>query len=282
MPKKSSTSPNARRKISRVLSASLALLIASILGVGAQSASANNTDNLCEFAVFIGVRGTGAPAGANAVHSNRLWRAGGMGDQVAPLRNKVLEYPYGVWTASLNYPATTNYEASVSAGANTLATELNYLATACGSFVPNVILAGHSQGADVIARALGWGNWPQGVELTQKAKASISAVVFYGDPGYFPGDSWNAPGSPSKLGFMTRNTVVKDKLKAFRFWGWPQGSTSTSPSWVPRIRSYCYSGDFFCQNNPADAGFKIHNSYGTLTQATKAASWIDYMMSDFS
>lgn len=264
------------------MAAGLALVVASTSGLGVQSAAAYNADNLCEFSVFIGVRGTGAPAGANAVHSNRLWRAGGMGDQVAPLRNKLSENPYGVWSASLNYPATTNYEASVSTGANTLATELNYIATACGVYLPNVVLAGHSQGADVIARALGWGNWPQGVELTQKAKTMIRAVVLYGDPGYFPGDPWNAPGSPSGLGLMTRNTVVKDRLKTYRFWGWPQGSTNPSPSWVPKIRSYCYKGDFFCQNNAGDQGFAIHNSYGSATQASKAASWMDYMMTDFN
>lgn len=269
------------RKISR-LAAAATLIAISTLGIGAQAASGDTTDNLCDFAVFIGVRGTGAPEGANSAHSNRLWRAGGMGGVIAPLKNKVAAKEYPVWSASLNYPANTNYNASVAQGANTLATELNYLATACGSYVPAVVLAGHSQGADVIATALGWGNWPQGIQLTQKAKAMISAVVLEGDPGFFPGDPWNAPGSPNGMGIFPRNTVVKDTLKTFRYWGWAQGSSNTSASWNSKIRSYCFSGDFFCQNDPTDSGFNIHNSYGNVTQVAKAASWIDYMLIDLN
>lgn len=280
MPIRSSTSLVLHRKLRRMLAATFVLVMASTLGVGVQSATATSTKNFCEFAVFIGVRGTGAPAGATAAHSNRVWRAGGLGDQIAPLRNLVDDNVYPVWSASLNYPASTNYEASVSAGADTLTTELNYLASACGPYSPGFVLAGHSQGADVIARALSWGNWPNGVQLSQDAKNKIKAVVFYGDPRFYPGDTWNAPGSPSQQGLMPRNAILKEELKTYRFWGWPQGSTNPSPTWVSKIRSYCYAGDFFCQNNPNDSGFAIHNSYGSSTQTSKATSWIDYMLTD--
>ncbi|WP_372468183.1 hypothetical protein ACCO44_02525 [Microbacterium maritypicum] len=50
---------------------------------------------------------------------------------------------------------------------------------------------------------------------------------------------------------------------------------------MPKIRSYCATGDFFCQNNPGDGNFAIHNSYGKTT-TTIAANWIRYMISDFN
>ncbi|MEV7611115.1 hypothetical protein AB0N61_16625 [Microbacterium sp. NPDC089320] len=109
----------------------------------------------------------------------------------------------------------------------------------------------------------------------------MKAVTFFGDPQYWPSDVWNAPYSPGGYGTFTRNTQVAANLASYRVWGWAENSTNPNPGWVPKIRSYCATGDYFCQKNPGDSNFAIHNSYKN-TSMTIAANWIRYMISDFN
>ncbi|MCK2035179.1 cutinase family protein [Microbacterium sp. SSW1-49] len=241
-------------------------------------AAASNASSPCNFAVLIAVRGSGEPAGSGLAHSGRVWTSGGMGGQISVLANKMKAEAFPTYFESLNYPATVaNYQGSVSAGAATLINELNWLATACGNYLPAVVIAGHSQGAHVISDALGGGLWPNGPSLSTKAKQMVRAVTFFGDPQYWPTEAWNAPYSPSGYGVFTRNVLVRNDLSTYRYWGWTQGSTSPSPSWNSKIRSYCATGDYFCQKNPADKNFTIHNSYRTTTM-TIANNWIRYVL----
>lgn len=275
--------PDQRRRIgarAAALVGAAAVAFATLAG-GAPASAAPSSDP-CKFAVFIGVRGTGAQGGSGPTHGGRVWTSGGMGDQIAPLASKVSTEAYPTYFEALNYPATApDYLQSVASGSTALINELNYLSTLCGGYGPAVIIAGHSQGANVISDALGNGQWPQGPTLTAQAQKMISAVVFYGDPQYWPTDAWNAPYSPGGYGALQRNTLVAADLGTYRVWGWTQGSTNPNPTWVPKIRSYCATGDFLCQNNPGDGNFAIHNSYGKTT-TTIAANWIRYMISDFN
>ena len=265
---------NLRKRVAAILCAAGVVLTGFM---GAAPANAAGASGPCDFAVFIGVRGTGAPGGSNVIHSGRVWASGGMGDQISALAGKESAAPYPVYFESLVYPASTDLTNSVAAGSATLINELNYLSTVCGSYAPAVVIAGHSQGASVIESALGNGQWPQGPTLTDRAKSMIKAVTMFGNPGFFPGDVYNAPYSPGGTGLFPRNQVVYNNLTGYRFWGWSQGSTIQNPSWQPRIRSYCASGDFFCQNNPGDSNYAIHNSYKTTTMSF-ADSWIHYML----
>lgn len=171
------TSPGtSSNKWRHVRSRVAALVCAAVMTFGtiatAPSATAASTSNPCDFAVFIGVRGTGAPAGSASAHGGRVWTSGGMGDQLSVLAGKIGSELYPTYFSSLNYPASaTNYSGSVATGSATLINELNYLSTLCGGYGPAVVIAGHSQGAHVISDALGAAQWPNGPTLTAQAKA---------------------------------------------------------------------------------------------------------------
>jgi len=256
-------------------------MVASLFS-GANAASAAT---ICGDAVFLGVRGTDAPAGSGSAHSGRIWTSGGMGDQVASLYTQVVGTGIPYYSASLNYPASggANYSSSVETGVNTLVAELNWLATQCGSVLPIVILAGHSQGAQVILDALSWATFPYGTELTPNAKKMIRAVAVFGDPTYLPNRSINAPMSASGVahGIFPRNLILADSLENsdYSFYGYPYGEHGMGT--VYKIRSYCLAGDFFCQSDLSDSNFAIHNSYASPTTGAviNATNWITYMIS---
>lgn len=198
----SESEQSGRRKTKDHLRRRLATM-ACVVGVavsalaGVAPATATTASGPCEFAVLISVRGTGADGGSGLAHGNRVWTSGGEGPQLSVLVNNLKGEDFPVYFESLNYPATAgNYESSVQAGAVNLVNELNWLSTACGNYVPAVVLAGHSQGAHVISEALGHAQWPNGPTLTARAKAMVRAITFYGDPQYATGDTWNAPASP--------------------------------------------------------------------------------------
>lgn len=204
-----------------------------------------------------------------------------MGPQIASLITEYKKLGYPSYYVSLRYPASggADYVSSVNTGANRLAQELNWLSTACGTAMPPVIVAGHSQGAQVILDALGWSSFPHGTSLTAKARRMVRAVVVFGDPTFQRGRPYNAPESATKRdGIFPRNLIVSDRLETdFSFYGWPMGAKG--PGTTYKIRSYCVTGDFFCQSDVTDSTFAKHNSYKTVS-VVAARNWIDYMLSE--
>lgn len=235
---------------------------------------------MCAFGVFIAVRGTDAPVGSNLAHSNRLWTTGGMGDQIAPLKTQLHNGDVPFYFASLNYAASggAGYASSMNAGADKLVTELNYLATACpNNYLPAVVLAGHSQGADVILQALSSQNYTARPAISARARQMIRAVVAYGDPAYQPYRNFNAPGAATADdGLFFRHNDNWTLLDKYKSWGWPMGGSSQA--YVYKIRSYCKTGDLFCQGGLGSNAMAIHNSYNN--DATAARQWIEYMIAN--
>jgi len=270
------TSPTSRLWTRLVAMASaLGIVFASLIAASPASAA-----GICDFAVFIGVRGTDAPAGGSATHSGRVWSSGGMGPQIDKLVTAYKQLGYPTYFESLNYPASggVNYGSSVTAGVNNLVAELNWLSTQC-SFLPAVIIAGHSQGAQVILDALGWAAFPSGPHLTDRAKLMVRAAAVFGDPTYLPNQPYNDPivHGPHN-GIFARNLTVAGWLaQDYSFQGWPMGGNG--PGTVYKIRSWCFSADFFCQANAGDSSFTVHNSYGAFSM-TDARNWIDYLLAD--
>ena len=199
-----------------------------------------------------------------------------MGEQIASLAThfKVAE-PYAsywpTYVESLNYPASTDVLGSVHAGAISLVQELNWAAEC--AVAPNIILAGHSQGAMVIEQALG--NNPYVGTLTLKARTAIKAAVMYGNPGYrsdhpyianspAPGGQGLYPDDPGMVQYIADN---------YQYYGWDAGDTNPSPSWHYKVREYCIGGDAVCQNNLTDSGWQIHNSYPIYND--RVIQWFD-------
>ena len=103
----------------------------------------------------------------------------------------------------------------------------------------------------------------------------IRAVTLFGDPTYVPSDPFNAPGSPSGHSILGRLSSQSAALAAYKFMGWPQGSSSQG--WVYKIREYCLAGDAVCQSGSGANAWAIHNSYRPV-KTTNAKSWIEYML----
>lgn len=263
-------------RIAAMLSAA-GIVLASLIAAAPASAA-----GICDFAVFIGVRGTDAPAGSSPTHGGRVWSSGGMGAQIDKLVTAYQQLGYPTYFESINYPASgaPNYQSSVTTGVNNLVAELNWLSTQC-SYLPAVILAGHSQGAQVILDALGWASFPSGPHLTDQAKLMVRAAAVFGDPTYLPNQPYNDPlvHGPHN-GFFPRNLTVAGWLaQDYSFQGWPMGGNG--PGTVYKIRSWCFTGDYFCQADLSDTNYKLHNSYGDFSMID-ARNWIDYLLADNS
>ncbi|KJL24511.1 Cutinase [Microbacterium oxydans] len=194
---------------------------------------------------------------------------------------------YGLYVERLNYPASDAgaYQQSVTSGVLALQAELEWMASRCAT-LPAVVLAGHSQGAQVILTALapgseikfGGGFYPT---LSAKARSMIRAVVVWGDPTWKAGTGWNSSDSMATgQGIFARGQASLDYLASeYKSWGWPQGSTSPNPQWVPKIRSYCFAKDWACQaGSPIDNA--IHSSCKYYMSGPR--SFVQYMMTDFS
>ena len=256
-----------RRKLAASLSA-LLMVIATVVGIAAP-ASAQMSPTLCGFAIFVGVRGTNAPAGVGLMHGNRAWVNGGYG-ALQPLRNLLPSTDIPYYAESLAFDATGGapYPTVVNAGRDMLVQEINWLNAQC-PWSP-IILAGHSMGADVVLSALQ--NQAIGSNLTTSARAQVYAAAVFGDPTYKPYKGYNAPGNGTNAGVFPRANTAD--LEGMRTWGWQYGTAAEG--WVYKVRSYCRAGDFFCQSNTADSNFVIHNNYST--QEADAFKWIEFML----
>lgn len=265
----------------RLFSGLVALTLTGTIAIsGTASAAAAETSGLCDFAQFIGVRGTDAAAGAGLAHGNRVWLTGGHGDEVLVLKAQLKSSsPLPFYFESLNYPAKggADYPTSVLTGRNTLINEINWIASQCAG--ASIVLAGHSQGAAVVLAALTSLNTPGYPELTARGRASIKAVAAFGDPNYRPNRAIAAPGNSTGVGLLgPRPIAYSDQLDGMRYWGWPIGGSAQG--WVQKIRSWCYPGDFFCATGTGSNAMAIHNSYGTKAM-TGARQWIEHLFSDF-
>lgn len=266
------------RRLRRLISAVSALILSLGIGVvGAAPATATPTSDPCKFMVFIGVRGTDATGGVGTgIHSGRIWTQGGKGSQISYLAGLFDSSDMPIWFGALRYPASggTGYAQSVAKGRDTLVTELNYIANLC-STLPATVLAGHSQGADVVLEALTVRSGRP--NLSTRAKAMITAAAVFGDPSYRPNEAYNAPGSPTvRYGMFGRSVASVGNIASHKFWGYPMGGTG--PGWVYKVRSYCKLRDAFCQNAIGDPdAMTIHNSYTTMMPA--ARDWINYLVS---
>lgn len=240
--------------------------------IAAQPSGACSSLNL-----FIGVRGTSAPGGSVPNSSGNAWQVGGMGDQVQGIANHFKnDYPYNsgefpTYVESLNYPASVDLGNSIAAGVAKLRAELNYLASC--QLTPNIILVGHSQGAAVIDGVLkNPGN------LSAKAKQQIKGVALLGDPGHAANMPYSVMNTGNNGTLFLTSTEYKAINNTFRYWGWGQGSQNPNPTWVPRVRDYCFSGDAACTGNLTDRGWYTHTLYPTIHSQVK--SWLDYMLTN--
>ncbi|WP_170285643.1 cutinase family protein [Microbacterium rhizomatis] len=244
----------------------------------ATPASAAQPFSVCSSSnVFIGVRGTGAPGGSVESTTGNAWQIGGMGDQVAGIADHFKnDSPYSeawpTYVEALNYPASADLLNSISVGVETLREELNHLGSAC-PITPSIILAGHSQGAAVIDGVL------KNPELiNDRAKQQIKGVALLGDPGHSANMPYSAMNTASNGSMFMLPSEYSTINNTYRFWGWGESSQDPNPSWIPRVRDYCFTGDAACTGNFTDEGWYIHSIYTTVHP--QVISWLDYMLTN--
>lgn len=242
----------------------------------AATASPNYYDAgvMCNFTMIF-VRGSGEAAGVGSAHSGRTYQYGGTGTMLSSgLETAVLndaEIP--VYTEAINYPAsvydpqTLGYPGSENTGRTNLRAELDYLVSTC----PNVdiLLAGYSQGAQVIGDVLD-GSAPN--PLPASIRSHITAVALWGDPSYRAGQGWDAQSTtvaPANGIFVRNSGAFSGYLASV----WPV--TSPTPIVIPTVKSYCLTGDAFCQSQ-YPLGQTVHASYNT----TAGWAWMRQFLID--
>lgn len=171
-------------------------------------------------------RGTGAPPGIGMVGESF----------VEALRSRVGGRSVGVY--AVNYPATSDWGPSASAGAADANAHVQGTAAAC----PNtrIVLGGTSQGAGVIALITG-GNAPRGftpAPLPPEMADHVAGVAVFGNP--------------------TRK-MAGGPLPAI------------SPVYGPKSIDLCAGGDPFCSDG---IDVLAHLSYGLNGMTTQAADYV--------
>ncbi|EEN87701.1 von Willebrand factor type A domain protein [Rhodococcus erythropolis SK121] len=228
----------------------------------------------CDSPTFIGVRGSGeSPQSLDLSYFRTHARTNkpyteegavnlGMGESLAPMfgflqRQQSVDYDFNIM--SVSYPAigvgasigyyTNDYRESVDIGASNLGRIISALHTKCSNSA-RIVLAGYSQGANVVNRYLAQKQAVRAPEL-----ALVKSVVYFGDPNLRPGragerhegTSYKALGVVA-AGVTNGDADISDYL-------------SSHPNVVS---SFCLSGDIIC-NPPVDVVFGkgIHGSYGS-------------------
>lgn len=236
----------------------IALLSLAVCFVVAAPAQAFESNNRCGFATMIVVRGTSAPPGAGSGPGDRTYASGGVDPTLSVLTvqaNQDSSLPIHI--ESLKYPAvalpsgaaTAGYVSSVQVGVNNLVGEINDLIANCPGI--NILLAGYSQGADVIDNAIGLAHQAaySVPTLDRRAYTQVSATVLIADPGFRSGEKWDA-------GSFTKSGVWPKPANQFGPYTRLSGAQVKST-----VYSLCYAHDFYCQADPG--GLAVHPSYGT-------------------
>lgn len=248
-----------RRRVLRPVG--FGLVLAAVAAIGVSLPAQAVVGSRCGFATLIGVRGSAEPAGSGTTNGGRTYASDGLGNVI---RNFAIgmqsDRNIPVHVEALNYPAVVldpgntqaaSYVGSLSVGQANLMAEIENLAAACPQ--TNILLAGYSQGAEVIRLALTGGS------LSAYAKSHIRSAVLFGAPTFHAGEAWNAPGSGSSSGLL--GGAGNPGYASYK------QLTYVPPSYnlgyLPVIRSYCLPGDYFCQTNLTGQGMSVHESYLT-------------------
>ncbi len=201
-----------------------------------------------------------------------------MGDQISVLgAHFKTAFPYShdwpTYVEALNYPAGPDVIVSGQIGATKLASELNWVASHCSANIPNIVLAGHSQGAYVITQTLGGP-----IAISAKARSAIKAVALFGDPSYTPGmpyKVWNATG----IGLLPSSAAQFNAIAStYKYFGYEPGNPATSPGWHYKVREWCFTGDAVCQSGLSSSAWTIHSAYTAIMD--QVADWMDGRLTD--
>ncbi|WP_328477394.1 cutinase family protein [Actinoplanes sp. NBC_00393] len=156
----------------------------------------------------------------------------GLGVLLTPLAQRITrELPQTVRTTAVDYPASFNYTASVRQGVADLTAKVQRTAAACPE--TKVVLAGYSQGADVVGDTV---TGPLAGDLD-----NVAAVLLFGDPSFTAGEPFNVTDG-NRSGIFPRG---RNRLAAV----------------ADRTQSFCNRNDRFCQGGTSLAAHLNYNQF---------------------
>ena len=168
-----------------------------------------------------------------------------------PVQARALTYPaIPVNLADLSY--RDRYQRSVKVGASQLGRQLRAISASCNN--ARVVIAGYSQGADVINKSMGEAQRTNDQALFSQVKK----IVVLGDPSHLPnraenvGDWWKL-GSTNGSGASVA-AVITD-LDSYKF-------KDANPG---KVASLCLIGDLVCDTSSADVSEAIAGAVGPQT-----------------
>ena len=169
----------------------------------------------------------------------------GLGVLVGPLAQRVTRATsQTVRSTAVDYPATLgNYQNSVRQGVADMAEKIQATASSCPD--TKIVLAGYSQGAQVVGDTIAGSALRGRPAVDAAAIDKVAAITLFGDPTFTAGEPFNAV-NRNRSGVLPRG---KGKLDAV----------------ADRTQSCCNQGDRFCQNGQSLAAHLNYN--GSLNAA---------------
>jgi hypothetical protein len=169
----------------------------------------------------------------------------GLGVLVGPLAQRVTgATSQTVKSTAVDYPATLgNYNNSVKAGVADMAKKIQATASSCPD--TKIVLAGYSQGAQVVGDTIAGAGRNGRPAVNAAAIDKVAAITLFGDPTFTAGEPFNAA-NRNRNGVFTRG---KGKLDAV----------------ADVTQSFCNTGDTFCQGGQNLAAHLNYN--GSLSAA---------------
>jgi Cutinase len=224
--------------------AALAAALAVAIGLGAVGTAPAGAQAACTPVELVIARETGSSQGSS-------WLLTGIARSISSrVGGQTSNY-------HVNYPASWNFVSSVPQGVTDLVRHLNDQASRCPD--QKFVLLGYSQGAMVIGDALASPidrTMGPSQTLSGDASSSIAAVVWFGDPRFRSGESYNAGNATGGA-----NGVYPRR----------QGALG---AFADRIRDYCASGDPVCQSGSVN--YVAHAGYvWDFVAQSEAVSFVD-------
>jgi hypothetical protein len=250
----------------RRITAAVSVLVLGGVLLTAGPANAYPSTDPCMFTLYT-VRGNGEQAGTQP--QGRTYLSGGSG-RLQALVDKANQAPdIPVYSRAIVYPATAVpnpsmdefYLNAVATGVANLTAEIEARVAAC-PYV-NILLAGYSQGAHVVANTI-----RSGSALSATARRQIQGVALYADPTYVANEAWSYNPAATKNGFFNQ---IRGAFSLYTHPYYPPGATQ--PSYTTSVRSWCVVDDAMCQNNPINGWGPHGNGY---TPQMFQAGW-DFM-----
>jgi len=169
----------------------------------------------------------------------------GLGVLIGPLAQRVTRATsLTVRSTAVDYPATLgNYQNSVRQGVADLAEKIEATVASCPA--TKIVLAGYSQGAQVVGDTIAGSGRRGQPAVDEAAIGRVAAITLFGDPTFTAGEPFNAA-NRNRNGVFPRGRGALDAV-------------------ADRTRSFCNTDDRFCQGGRSLAAHLNYN--GSLTAA---------------